>query len=304
MSKHREKSRLKRNQQRARQLMVGGVALVLIVSLSYVIINRSSENSNARALSRLATDDFHSLAFSPTEPETVFFGHHEGLLVSYNGGKDWLSTALTNADAMSLALPASDPQTIYAAGHEVFVKSTDGGGTWASVPANLPGLDIHAFTADPDNAGRVFAYVVGFGLFGSQDGGTNWEILSGALPASVHGLAFGEDNQTLYAAAAGAGLMQSRDGGQTWNLLGATPDEGAITALYVRESDRLYITTLGNEAGLYVSEDQGVSWASAGLHGILLAMAASPLDPDHLIAVNDQGQVFASRDGGASWTGE
>lgn len=33
-----------------------------------------------------------------------------------------------------------------------------------------------------------------------------------------------------------------------------------------------------------------------------LTIAISPLDPDHIVVVNDQGEVFASRDGGASWS--
>ena len=40
------------------------------------------------------------------------------------------------------------------------------------------------------------------------------------------------------------------------------------------------------------------------LMNTLLAVAISQLDPDHVIAVNNQGEVFASRDGGISWSNE
>lgn len=303
--RERERTRVKKRQRRSRQLVTVGIALILIAALAFLFFsNQGTVASSAHAISRLSTDDYHSLAFSPTEPETVFFGHHEGLLVSHNGGKDWQPTSLTNADAMALAVPPSSPQTIYAAGHNVFVKSNDGGETWQSVPADLPGLDIHAFTADPENADRVFAFVVGFGIFGSEDGGVSWDALSQSIPSSTHGLAFGEDDQTLYAAATSAGLWRSQDAGQVWEPISGTPDEGAITVVYVRDTKRLYVTTLGEEAGLYMSEDQGTTWTSMGLRGIFLAIAVSPLDPNHLIVIDDEGQVFASRDGGDSWSDE
>lgn len=304
MSKQRERERVrvKKKQLRSRQLVTGGIVLVLIAGLLFLYFRKNSENSDVRTISHLSTRDFHSLAFSLTEPETVFFGHHEGLLVSHNGGKDWSHTTLSNADAMALAIPLSDPQIMYAAGHDVFFKSIDAGQTWESVRTNLPGTDIHGFTVDPENPSHVYAHIVGFGIFGSQDGGSTWTLLSDAVPSSTFNLAIGKDSQTLYAAAGEAGLLRSSDGGQTWARVSEVPDDGAIAVVYSPASGRLYVSTLGNEAGLYVSDDNGQSWKSAGLNGTLLAVAVSPLDPNHIIVVNDQGEVFASRDGGLSWS--
>lgn len=306
MKRQREQLRKERKQMKAqsRWVIVMGFVLVLVAASWIVISNRQSQSSNVRSISRLTTSDFHSLAFSPTELETIFFGHHGGLLVSRNGGKDWQTTTLTNTDAMALGVSPSNPQTMYAVGHNVFVKSNDGGNTWQPVPADLPGLDIHAFAVDPENADRVFAYVVSFGLFGSEDGGINWEALSITIPPSVHSLSVGKDAQTLYAAAGGAGLWQSQDGGRTWAPVQNVPDNDAIAVAYVRANSRLYLTTLEPAAGLYYSNDGGQTWASAGLNGTFLAVAVSPLDPNHIIAVNDRGEVFASRDGGVSWTDE
>jgi photosystem II stability/assembly factor-like uncharacterized protein len=303
LSKQKEHIRKKKQQKKqSRWLAVLGVILVLVAGLWIVLSNRQPSNNSIPPISRLTTRDFHSLAFSPTEPDTIFFGHHDGLLVSHNGGKDWEPTTLSNADAMALAAPPSNPKIMYAAGHDVFYKSTDAGKTWTAVTTNLPGLDIHGLTVDPENADRVYAHVVGFGIFTSEDGGSKWTKLSDTMPPSSYNLAVGENSDSLFVAAGQAGLWQSADGGQTWTKVNMSPDEGAIAVTYVTANRRLYVTALGNAAGLYVSEDNGQSWKAMSLKGTLLAIAVSPLDPDHIVVVNDQGEVFASRDGGVTWS--
>ncbi len=301
MSKQKEHIRKKKQQKKqSRWLAVLGVILVLVAGLWIVFSNRQPSNNSIPPISRLQTRDFHSLAFSPTEPDTIFFGHHDGLLVSHNGGRDWQKTTFSNADAMALAAPPSNPQIMYAAGHDVFYKSTDAGKTWTIVTTDLPGLDIHGFAVDPENADRVYAHVVGFGIFTSEDGGSKWKKLSDTVPPSAYNLAVGESSKSLYVAAGQAGLWHSADGGQTWTKVNISPDEGAIAVTFVRANGRLYVTTLGNSAGLYVSDDHGQSWRETSLKGTLLAIAVSPFDPNHIVVVNDQGEVFASRNGGVT----
>jgi len=302
LSKQKERIRKKKQQEnRSHRLIVLGIILMLVAGLWIVLSNRQPKNNSIPPISRLRTRDFHSLAFSPTEPDTIFFGHHNGLLVSQNAGKDWEPTTLSDADAMALAAPLSNPQIMYAAGHEVFYKSTDAGRTWTIVTTDLPGLDIHGFAVDPENADRVYAHVVGFGIFSSEDGGIKWTKLSDTVPPSAYNLAVGENSESLFVAAGQAGLWHSLDGGQTWAKVNQSPDEGAVAVTYVQANGNLYVTTLGDAAGLYVSEDNGQSWKAMGLKGTLLAIAVSPLDPNHIVVVNDQGEVFASRDGGVTW---
>jgi photosystem II stability/assembly factor-like uncharacterized protein len=285
-------------------LIIGGTVLVTIIT-AWRLVSTSSSNSSPRALSRLTASDFHSLAFSPSEPDTIYFGHHYGLMISRDGGLNWEATTLQNADAMALAAPPANPQILYAAGHNVFFKSTDGGATWGSVATNLPGLDIHGFAADPQNADLVFAHIVGFGgLFHSQDGGATWTALPASMPAATFSLITGETGQTLYAAAGNAGLWRSLDAGESWAQLPGTPGEAVVALAYNSMNKRLLISTYGGDAGLYASDAAGDTWKALGLKANVMAVASSPHDPNRLIAVDERGWVYASRDGGVTWPGQ
>ena len=88
MSKRRDQHRKNENQkQRFRRLIIFGVAVMVVaIGMWFTLLNIPGAGGNARPISRLSTADFHSLAFSITEPDTIFFGHHGGLMVSRNGG--------------------------------------------------------------------------------------------------------------------------------------------------------------------------------------------------------------------------
>lgn len=301
MNKQRERLHKTRRQKTWSPWWIGaGIALVLIAALWFIFSGRQSQSGETIAISRLSTSDFHSVAFSPTEVDTVFFGHHHGLMVSHDGGRNWQTTTFPNADAMAVALSLSDPHIMYAAGHDVFYKTMNGGKTWDSLRPDLPGLDIHGFAIDPKNGNRVYAHVVGYGIFSSQDGGMTWTQLSSA-PSSTMSLAMGENSDSLYAASMQTGLFHSQDGGQTWTSMPGIPGEGVMAVAYAAGDHRIWIATMGTAAGLYASKDGGTSWTPTDLRGSILAIAISPLDTRHILAVDDQGQVFASRDGGTTW---
>src|SRR3990170_3442164 len=111
MSKASKRKQQTRPRQMSRWLIVSGVVVLgLALGGGWLYARNPAQSGNAQPLSRLSTSDFHSLAFSPTEPDMVFFGHHGGLLVSRDGGRPWQPTALQNADAMALAASAANPQ--------------------------------------------------------------------------------------------------------------------------------------------------------------------------------------------------
>ncbi len=57
-------------------------------------------------------------------------------------------------------------------------------------------------------------------------------------------------------------------------------------------------------SGANLTADEGTTWTRLGLATDVWALAVSPADPRVLLAVDIQGQVFRSEDGGFSWGGK
>lgn len=83
---------------------------------------------------------------------------------------------------MVLVVHRSDPRRVYVAGHNIFTVSDDGGANWQPVRHNLPPDDIYGFAPSPQASDRLYAFVVGHGLFVSADGGKSWRLMGMALP--------------------------------------------------------------------------------------------------------------------------
>jgi photosystem II stability/assembly factor-like uncharacterized protein len=288
-----------------RRLPTLAVVLVVIALVGGFLALRA-RGADGAALATLTTADFHALAFSPTDPDVAFFGYHNGLLRTDDGGKTWRPLVERRGfDAMNLAVDRSDPRRLYLAGHDVFQVSTDGGVSWQPEAHNLPGTDIHGFAMNPDDANRLAALVVGQGAFASGDGGHTWQRLEGRLPGDVMALASaGGSPETLYAASMAAGVLRSADGGRSWAAAANGLGGGGATALAIDPADRRVVYA-GTGGGLYRSADGGTSWARLPFPGDnVAALAVSPARPGRVLAIAVQGGrglVYRSDDGGQSW---
>jgi photosystem II stability/assembly factor-like uncharacterized protein len=281
-----------------RAIVVGGaaVAAVAVVALA-VVLNSGGRASvgGATAWATLGTPDVHALAFDPTDPQHLYFGHHGGLLETTDGGRSWSQTPLRGADAMNVAPPAGGFFQI--AGHNVYMETADGGQTWQDVPNNLPGLDLHAFVADPADPAHAWAFSVGFGLFETTDKGRTWELRQpggwGALTAFV------DSGRTVLVGVSSEGLARSDDGGRTWAALGQPTGQVASLAA---SADGTVIYA-GTTTGVGRSTDGGRTWTATPLKTVGVTVAVSPSDPNVVAVVDDKTRYFRSADGGQSWPG-
>ncbi len=216
-----------------RPLLVGGVLVTLLLIAGVTWFALAAGHSRGGAIGELHTADYHSLTFSPTDSKVLFFGHHNGIQRSDDGGRTWQPLVTrTNFDAMGMGVNRTDPQQMYIAGHQILQASRDGGATWRAVANNLPGTDLHGFAVSPDNTAQLFAFAVDYGVFSSTDGGATWQLLSDKLPGDVMSLtAAGGNPATLYVTTMGSGLFRSSDGGKNWAPVAQSSGSGSARAI-------------------------------------------------------------------------
>ena len=280
-----------------RGIVLGGGAIAAFGLIAVVALNAfgGQAGGGAAAWSTLGTQDVHSLAFDPVDAQHLYFGHHGGLLQTTDGGRSWQQTGLRGADAMNVGSPAAGFFQI--AGHNVYKETADGGQTWQDVPNNLPGLDLHAFVADPADPAHAWAFSVGFGLFETIDRGRTWELRQpggwGALTSFVAG------GRTVLVAVGETGLSRSDDGGGTWTPL-AQP-RGRLASLAASPDGAVMYA--GTTEGVSRSTNGGQAWTQTPLEAVAFTVAVSPQDSNLVALVDDQTRFFRSSDGGASWPG-
>lgn len=285
--------------------LAGLVAVIAVIGATLYLRAGRGGSAEGSAIGVLKTADYHALAFSPLNPEVAFFGHHNGVMRSEDGGRTWNAlVAKPNFDGMGLGVSRADPSRFYLAGHDIFQASTDGGATWQPVAHNLPGTDIHGFAVSQQDANRLYAFVVGTGAMGSADGGRTWQPLGGSLPPDVMVLTAGGRPETVYAASMRSGVLRSTDGGRSWTPAGSGLGSGMV-ATVAADPAAGQIVYAGTEGGLFKSTDGGASWSRLPFPGENAAViAVSPAQSGLLlvISVEDrQGMVYRSEDGGQTW---
>ena len=276
-------------------VLFGAAAALAVVAFAVLSGSGPQTVGGATSWARLGTQDVHSLAFHPSDAQHLYFGHHNGLLESRDGGKSWQPTGLAGADAMNVR-PGSGP-VLQIAGHNVYKETSDGGRTWSDVPNDLPGLDLHAFAVDPADPAHAWTYVVGSGLFESTDRGRHWEARqAGDWPLLAVSRSSGT---TVLLGVSASGLGSSSDGGRTWQQLRAP--SGQIASLAATPDGSVLI--VGTTKGIYRSVDGGTSWQPTGFTGVAITVAVAPTDGNVLAVVDDKTRFFRSDDGGVTWPG-
>ena len=239
------------------------------------------------------------------QPYVYFMGTTGGgVWKTTDGGMDWFPVTDSTRMAGSIgaiAVAPSDPNVVYVGTGESpprgnvspgngLYRSTDAGRSWAAAGLREAG-QIAEIVVHPTNPDLVYAAALGHifgpneqrGVFRSTDGGKTWGriLYRDANTGAIHVEMDPSNPRVLYAAlwqarrspwmfesgGPGGGLFRSVDGGDTWVEITRHP-------------------------GL---PDSGV----VGKAGI----AVSPANPDRVWAIleHDQGGVFRSDDGGATW---
>jgi photosystem II stability/assembly factor-like uncharacterized protein len=206
-----------------------------------------------------------------------------GVFKSTDGGESWEKVLYVSprTGVVDLAMDPRDPEVLYAAafqrerrtwsflggGPESGVyRSTDGGNNWERLGGGLPtgtagkiGLSICAGMPD-----RVFAAVSARpgddGLYRSDDRGASWEHVNPVSGTKVR--CDPNDPDRVYVLRDGDAV--SEDGGRTFTA----PYKDARVhvdqqAMWIDPGDSDHMV-IGNDGGLYISENRGGDWRFVG----------------------------------------
>ena len=241
----------------------------------------------------------------PGKSNLFYFGAAGGgVWKTEDGGQTYenISDGYFGGSIGSVAVAKSDPNVLYVGGGEVTVRGnvSSGYGIWKTVDAgktwSFSGLPksrhVPRIVIDPNDHNIVYAAVLGNiykptqerGVYKSIDGGKSWKkvLFSNANAGAVELVMDPSNSRVLYAA--------------TWRV-NRTP----------------YSLNSGGEgSALWKSTDQGENWTEVSVHdgfaeGTLgiIGVTVSPVNPQRVWAIvenKDEGGVYRSEDGGATWS--
>ncbi len=245
-----------------------------------------------------------AIAGIPGDPTTYYAGAASGgVWKTTDGGIRWapVSDSLGVAAIGALAVAPSDPNVVWAGTGEAWAirdsdvigdgiyKSMDAGKTWTHMGLDETGR-IGRILVHPTNPDVVFACSIGRitapqqerGVYRTTDGGGHWErVLFVDENTGCSGLSMDAKNpRTIWAG--------------TWQV----------------EMHPWAMLSGGAGSGIYVSRDGGAKWTKVEAAGLpksplgKIDVAVAPSDSSRvyaLIQTKDQGSVWRSDDGGASW---
>jgi photosystem II stability/assembly factor-like uncharacterized protein len=286
--------------------------------------------------------NIYALDIAPSNPNVLYAGGETGgVWKTTDKGQSWtlLTRDILHGAFGAVKIHPGDPNTVFAATGGKIIKTTDGGSTWANAYTET-NLWVNELAISPANPNIILA-AADQGLLVSTNGGASW---SKKFTNQTWAVKFKPGDPTTAFAVrqngSGSNFMKSTDSGATWSPAGAgwwTPGSGqSVTGAHIAvcpsKPDKLYAylcgsgTTLYGYIGVFVSNDNGSTWAnthptnavgepySIPAHTNLMAhngttgfdqgfydmaIIVNPANDQQLIAGGTS--WFKSTDGGATW---
>ncbi len=219
-----------------------------------------------------------------------------GVYRTMDGGKTWALVLKVNEDsgATDIAIDTESPTILYAAMYQrrrtvfgfngsgegsALYKTNDGGDTWTKITKGMPYDAENAPTPRPEGfseTGRnaiaiyakdtniVYAMVehANGGIYRSNDKGETWTRMSN-IDANPRPMYFSQiridpnNDQRLWIA--GVTMQYSDDGGKTWTGNFSRAPHADTHGLWINPKDSNHIIQ-GNDGGINISHDRGVTW--------------------------------------------
>jgi hypothetical protein len=288
------------------------VALLAVLGVVALIYFTAPERRSDTPVGKVTLRGRAILAIDPGPPVTAFLGTGDGLLTSRDRGATWQPVpAVGSVGAMGMA--ADSRAAIYWVGSGLWRYDALHG--FVSIQTGLPTADVVALAVDPSDANRLYAIAKGRGLITSADAGSTWQQ-DVSIPTDANSLTLAKTATAgFFIGTAAHGVFASGDGKSWVNasgfVNGALPTKNVTAVAFDPRSGDQYVGPSGQatsgalyaatDIGVFKSIDSGISWSSMPFHRNTTALAVAT-DASHLmLALDSDGNVYRSQDGGNSW---
>jgi photosystem II stability/assembly factor-like uncharacterized protein len=209
--------------------------------------------------------------------------------------------------------------------------------THPSGPAWQPGaggMAVHTILVHPDDPKRIHVAISAAGVFRTDDGGVTWRPANRGLQSEgipdgdaevghcVHRIARHPSRPDVLFMQKHWDVMRSDDGGDSWReVSGDLPtDFGFPIAVHAHEPETVYVVPITSDSEHYVPDGRlrvyrsrtggdewepltdGLPQRDCYVNVLRDAMAVDTLDPCGVYFGTTGGQVYASADGGDTWS--
>ena len=277
-----------------------------------------------------------AIATHPERPDTVYAGTQHGPYRSTDHGEHWerLEIADHGLPVWSLAFDPRNADVMYAGYEncEIF-RSEDGGDHWTQLPVTVrfpevtvapganPAKRVLGLGVAPENSEELYGAIEVGGIIRSVDGGEHWENLSHGQyvnddTVDMHGVLVARWRPGTVLAIGRAGLFCSADKGGHWASARLDPlnPKGQTYCRDIKEvpgdARNIWVAAGANFqsdlGALFRSKDGGTSWARVDMgvkpRTTMFKLAFDPRQPKRMYCATSGGEVFASEDGGTTFT--
>jgi photosystem II stability/assembly factor-like uncharacterized protein len=243
--------------------------------------------------------DNHDLWISPTDPQRMIEGNDGGATVSFNGGKSWTEEDQASGQFYHVTTTTDFPYKVCGAQQDrstLCGPSAEQGGIDNSEWKEVGGGESGYIQVRPDSTNIIYAG--SYSYLSRKDMLTGFQKDITPWPENPMGHSAGDlkyrfqwtfpilisphDPHTLYVGA--NVLFKSTDDGQSWSTI-----SGDLT--------RHDPATLGPSGGPITKDQTSVEY-----YATIFSIGESPLVRGLIWTGSDDGQIYVTRTGGASWS--
>lgn len=246
-----------------------------------------------------------SLVVDPTNPDVLYAGTENDLLISTDFGTTWKSIAneLPHVPTSVAISPGKPHATLHAYGEGIGLsRSTNNGGTWVPAQVQLGGSTVTAIAGNR-RGDKVYA-VVGASVHRWTPLLHQWTSASNGLTGGpISSITINADSSSIVHVGTGSGIFGTMDGGTSWSA-GSPQLRGKSIGLIVAHPILATRMLVNSETELFVSTNTGATWNPAkplnDRHRVH-SFTFSPNDAGLVLGATTSSGVIMSTNGGLTW---